>query len=114
MSICARVAISREGKVYGNFALASQIGVGDFGVGYLKGWAIGDIEREFRLAKIGFAPVPATQRMFPIVQVDAVPRLEDFCDAIEVILLETIELYDTIVTGQNLDLVAACGAAPLR
>jgi hypothetical protein len=52
--------------------------------------------------------------MFAVVQVDAVPRLEYFRDTIKVVRLEPIELYDAVVTRQDLDLISACCTAPLR
>lgn len=97
MSVCACIAVGWEGEVDSDFVLASQVGVGDLGVWYFEGGAVGNVEGEFGLAKVGLTPIPAAQGMFAVVQVDAVPRFEYLCDTIEVVLLETVELYDTIV-----------------
>lgn len=75
--VCAGVAISGEREVYGDLVLSSQVGVRDLSVRHLEGWAVCDVEGELGLAKVGFAPVPAPQRMLAVVEIDAVPRLED-------------------------------------
>lgn len=107
ISICASVAIGGQGEVDGDFVLACQVRVGHFGVGDFEGGAVGYVEGEFSLPKVGLSPVPATQRMLPVVQPDAVPSLEDFGDAVEILLLEAIELYHAVVARENLDFVSA-------
>jgi hypothetical protein len=114
VSICAGIAIGREREVDGDLVLSGKVGVGDFGVRDLEGGTVGDVEGEFGLSKIGLAPVPAAQGVLAIVQVDAVPCLEDFGDAVEVVQLEAVQLHYSVVARENLDFVAAGCAAPLR
>jgi hypothetical protein len=66
-----------EREIDGDLVLTCQIRVGDLSIWHLEGGAVRDIEGELSLAKIGFAPVPATQGMLLGVQIDAVPVLED-------------------------------------
>jgi hypothetical protein len=113
VSVCAGIAISGKREINSDLVLASQVGVGDFGVGHFEGGAVGDIEGEFGLAKIGLAPVPAAQGMLAIVQADAVPRLEDLGNAVEVVLFEAVELDDAVVAREDLDFVAPCCPTPL-
>lgn len=44
-----------------------------------------DVERQLRLAKLGLAPVPPAQRVFLVLQVVAVPVLEDLGQSLVVL-----------------------------
>lgn len=77
VSVCASIAVGGKGEVYCDLVLSSQVGVGYFGVRHFEGGAIRNIESKLCFAKVGLAPVPATQRVLAVVQVDAIPRLED-------------------------------------
>jgi hypothetical protein len=114
VSVCASVAIGRERKVHGDLVLARQVRVRYFGIRYFEGGAVGNVEGQFGLAKVGLAPVPAAQGMFPVIQTYAVPRLEDFRHSVKVVLLEAVELYHAVIPGENLDLVSARRSTPLR
>lgn len=93
----AGVTVSGKREVYSDLVLASQVGVGDLGIGHFKCWAVCDIEGELGLAKVGLAPVPAPQRMLAVVEIDAVPSLEHFGHAIKVVGLEAVELHYAVV-----------------
>lgn len=69
----------------GNFVTTRQVGVGDFGVRNLEGGAVLDIERYFRLAKLCFSPIPTTEGVLLLLEVGAVPVLEDFAETFVVL-----------------------------
>jgi hypothetical protein len=114
VSVCAGVAIGWQREVYGDLILSRKVCVGDLGVRDFKGGAVGDVEGEFGLSKVGLSPVPAAQGVLAVVQVDAVPRLEDLGDAVEVVQLEAVQLHHSVVAREDLDFIAAGCAAPLR
>jgi hypothetical protein len=138
MTVRARVfLVRRKRKLDRDLVATGQVGVGDLGVGNLEGGPVLDVEGELRLAKLGLAPVPSPQGMLLVFQVRAVPVLEDLGEALIVLgqgqhaahrgamphsgaavgeahlLQEPIELDDTRVALQNLDLVALGRPTPL-
>lgn len=85
-SIGARIiSIHRQGEFDGDLVLARKIGIRYLGVGDLEGRTVLHVERQFSLAKLSFAPVPASQRMFFVFQIGAVPILKDLADALEIL-----------------------------
>jgi hypothetical protein len=114
VSVCASIAVGRERKIDCDLVLSRQVCVRYFGIRHFEGGAVGHVEGEFGLAKVGLAPVPAAQGMLAVVQTYAVPRLEHLGHAIKVVLLEAVELYHAVVPREDLDFVSARRSAPLR
>jgi hypothetical protein len=83
--LAARLATVAERKLNCDFVAPGQVGVGDFGVGNFEGGSVLHVKRELGLAKLGLAPVPAPQRVFLVLEVGAVPALEDFAEPLVVL-----------------------------
>ena len=66
----------RESKFHRHFILSRQVGVGDLRVGDFKGRSVLDVEGELGLGELGLAPVPASQGMLAVLDVDSVPDFE--------------------------------------
>ena len=131
---CAILSVGLGTVVYseldGDFVATRQVGVGDLRVGNLKGWSVLDVERELRLSEFGLAPVPSSEGVLLVLEVRAVPVLEELVEALVVLqlsassakphlglpylLLEAIELDDSRCPLKNLDFVAFRCSTPLR
>lgn len=75
----------REGKFHRHFILSRQVGVGDLGVGNFKGRSVLDVEGELGLGELGLAPVPASQGMLAVLDVDSVPNFEGLGQPFEIL-----------------------------
>lgn len=60
------------------FVAAGQVGVGDFGVGNFESGSVLDVKSEFSFAELSFAPVPTAEGVFLVLEIGAIPILEDF------------------------------------
>jgi hypothetical protein len=95
VAIGAGVVVAlRQGHFDSNLIAAGQVGVANLRVRYLEGWAVLNAEGELSLRKLGLAPVPAAQRVLLALEGSAIPILEDFGQALIVLLLEAVELDD--------------------
>lgn len=108
------VAILRQGHLDGDLVAASQVGVANLGVGQLKRRAVLHAECDFRLCKLGLAPVPAAQGVLLLLKRSAVPILENLAEAVVIALLEAVELDDAGITLHDANFVALGSSAPLR
>lgn len=76
-----------ERKLHRHFVLSGQVGVGNFGVGDLEGGSVLHVERQFGLGELCFAPVPASQGVFAILDVDPVPDFEGLAQPLQVLVM---------------------------
>lgn len=72
-------------KLHGDFILARQVGIGDLGVGKLERGTVEHVERQFSLGKLRLAPVPSSDRVFALFDVDTVPDLECLAQPLKVL-----------------------------
>lgn len=72
-------------ELNGDFVAPSEVSVGNLGVRNFEGGSVLHVERELSLAKLGFAPIPAAQRMLLAFEVGAVPALENLAEALVVL-----------------------------
>jgi len=85
-AVCAVCrAILVDGELDGDFVSAGKVGVGDLGIRNLEGRAILDVECELRLAKLRLPPIPASERVFLVLEIMAVPVLEDLAEPVVVL-----------------------------
>ncbi len=78
-------AVGADRELDGDLVAAGEVRVGDLRVGDLKGRPVLHAKRELGLAKLGLAPVPPAQRVLLVLEVGAVPALEDFAEALVVL-----------------------------
>lgn len=86
-----------DSKLDGDFVPAGKIRVGDLRVGDFESGSVLYVERHFGLAKLCLPPVPAAQRMFLALEVGAVPILEDFAQALVVLLRVSCRLESPVL-----------------
>lgn len=88
------IRLSRgERKLHRHLILSSQVGVGDFGVGDLEGGSVLDIERQLGLGEFCLAPVPSSQSVFAVLDVDPVPNFEGLAQALEILAVKKWSAY---------------------
>jgi hypothetical protein len=113
--LAVRLASLAYRELDGDLVAAGEVRVADLRVGDLEGGAVLHVERQLGLLELSLAPVPAAQRVFLVLEVGAVPVLEDLAEALIVLLrgqpptwcmrclllphllLESIQLNDTRV-----------------
>lgn len=108
-----RISVSRQREFNRHLIAAGQVGVGYFRVRNLKGGAVLHVEGELSFCELGFAPIPSPQRVLLVLEVGAVPVLEDLGEAVVVVVLEAVQLDDARGAVEDLQLVAPRRAAPL-
>lgn len=92
---------------------ACQVGIRNLGVWNLERWLVLYVEDKLGLAKLGLAPVPASEGVFSRLEVDAVPELEELAQTLKVLLLEAVEEDEFGGALQDLDLKTLRSTAPL-
>lgn len=80
-----------KGKLHRHLILSSQVGIGDFGVGHFESGSVLDIEGQLGLGELCITPVPSSQGVFAVLDVDAVPDFESLAQPFEV-LAEPVSL----------------------
>ena len=108
------LGVDRQRHLDSDLIAPSQVGVANLRVRDLECGSILDVEGELGLGEVGLAPVPPPQGVLLVLEYRAVPVLEDFREAVKVLLLEAVELDDGgRVALQDADLPALGGAAPV-
>jgi len=89
-----------------DFILTRQIRVRNFGIWNLERRSILHVKCELGSPELGLAPVPPSQRMLLVFQIDPIPDLERFRHPIKILLLEAVQLDDGRVSRDDLEFVA--------
>ena len=95
MAVCPCVILVGGGELNGDFVAASQVGVGNLGVGNLEGGLVLNVESHLSSTELRFAPVPTSERVLFGLQRDAEPDLERLADSIKVVWQKAIEMYES-------------------
>lgn len=124
-----------NGKFDRDLVATSEVRVGNLRIRNLEGWPVLNVEGELRFTELGLSPVPTAERVLLLLEVGAVPVLEDFVESFIVLresqhplirsdkkkkigsahlLLKAVQLDDARIPLQNLHLVALCRPAELR
>lgn len=72
-------------KLHGHLVLSSKVGVGDFGVGDFKCRSVLYVERQLSLCELCFSPVPSSEGVFAVLDVNPVPDFECLGQSLEIL-----------------------------
>lgn len=82
----------RQCKFNCHLILSRQVRIGNLRVGYLEGWSVLHVEGQFRFGEFCFTPVPSSEGVFAVFDVDAVPDFESLGQALEVLVGVSISI----------------------